>query len=53
MLFIVSNSEIAKVEIVGMKTIITPLITPGIDSGTTTLRKTVMGLAPKSCAASM
>ena len=40
MLFIVSNSAIAKVEIVGMKTIITPLTMPGIESGKITFVKT-------------
>ena len=36
MLFIVSNSAMAKVDIVGINTIIMPLTTPGIESGNTT-----------------
>jgi hypothetical protein len=37
MLFIVSSSEMAKVEMVGMNTIRIPLATPGIDRGSITL----------------
>ena len=51
-LLLVRNSEMAKVETVGIKTIITPLQTPGIESGSVTLRNTSRGVAPRSCAAS-
>ena len=53
MLFIVSNSAMAKVETVGINTITMPLITPGMESGRITLPNTRVGEAPKSCAASI
>ena len=52
-LFMVSNSAMAKVEMVGINTIMIPLITPGIDKGNTAFKNTCTGLAPKSCAASI
>ena len=52
-LFIVNNSAMANVEMVGINTIMIPLITPGIDSGNTALINTCDGFAPKSCAASI
>ena len=51
-LLLVRNSEMAKVLTVGMKTIITPLRMPGIDSGRVTFVKTWTGVAPRSEAAS-
>ena len=48
----VSNSAMAKVEMVGMNTIMMPLTTPGMDKGNTTFQNTWKELAPKSCAAS-
>ena len=51
--FIVSSSEMAKVDIVGRNTIMMPLTTPGMERGTITLRNTRSWLAPRSCAASM
>lgn len=42
----------ANVEIVGMNTINIPLTIPGMDRGSTALKNTCIGLAPKSCAAS-
>ena len=51
-LLLVRNSDIAKVLTVGMNTISTPLMTPGIDSGTVTFQNTFQGVAPRSSAAS-
>ena len=53
MLFMVSSSAMAKVDTVGMKTIITPLTTPGMDSGKMTFQNTCVAFAPRSSAASM
>ena len=36
----VNNSAMAKVEIVGMNTIMMPLTTPGMDKGNTTFQNT-------------
>ena len=52
MVLLVRISDIAKVDTVGRNTIITPLSTPGIDSGRVTLKNTLTGLAPRSWAAS-
>ena len=43
----------AKVEMVGMKTIMMPLTTPGMESGKTTFQNTWEEPAPRSWAASM
>ena len=53
MLFIVSSSEMAKVEMVGMKTIRMPLATPGMERGRMTLMNCCQGDAPRSSAASI
>ena len=53
MLFIVSSSAMAKVETVGMNTITTPLMMPGMERGSITLPNTRVGEAPRSCAASI
>ena len=45
--------EIANVVIAGMNTIVMPEITPGIESGSTTLKNVVGPFAPRSCAASI
>ena len=49
-LFMVNSSAMAKVEIVGMNTIMIPLTTPGMDKGNITFQKTWKEFAPKSCA---
>ena len=43
----------ANVEMVGMNTIVMPLIMPPTDIGSTVFRNTVEESAPRSCAASM
>ena len=51
-LLFVRNSEMAKVDTVGMNTIRMPEVTPGIDRGTVTFQKALHGVAPRSTAAS-
>ena len=48
----VSSSAMAKVEMVGMNTMSTPLQTPGRESGTVTYQNTFQGVAPRAWAAS-
>ena len=45
-LFMVNNSAMAKVEIVGMNTIMIPLTTPGMDKGNITFQNTWKEFAP-------
>ena len=47
-----SIPEIANAEIVGINTIVIPLIIPGRESGRVVLKKVSHGVAPKSFAAS-
>ena len=47
-----SISDIANAEIVGINTIVMPLIIPGSDSGRVVLKKVSTGVAPRSFAAS-
>ena len=48
-----NSSLIAKVDIVGINTIVIPLIIPGMESGKVVLVNTPIASAPKSCAASL